>query len=163
MLEQRCRIPPSRAARIVDVMAELHRRRQRSNVFAGRHAFVTARDLFKWAGRLAAAESDAFDALAQEGYMLLGEGLRRAEEKACVHEVLRAVFKVSVDVGRLYAGGWGDDVAAMRAQSAKTAGKGQGVRAGGAGGGAGEADGAASFEGLVQTKSAKRLLRLVAR
>jgi midasin (ATPase involved in ribosome maturation) len=33
---------------MVTVMRELQRRRQRSNVFAGRHGFITPRDLFRW-------------------------------------------------------------------------------------------------------------------
>ena len=32
-------------------MRELQRRRQSTNVFAGKHGFITARDLFKWAER----------------------------------------------------------------------------------------------------------------
>lgn len=40
-------VAPSRSERIVGVMRELHRRRQRSDVFAGRHAFITPRDLFR--------------------------------------------------------------------------------------------------------------------
>jgi len=151
MIEKRCKIPPSRAERIVGVMRELHRRRQRSNVFAGRHAFVTPRDLFKWADRIAAAATDNYDLMAQEGYMLLAEGLRRKEEKECVQDVLQKVVKVSVDVPQLYSGGWDLDVNAML--SGRPARSGANVEA--AQGGA--------FDGLVHTKSAKRLLRLVAR
>jgi midasin (ATPase involved in ribosome maturation) len=46
-LTTRCGVPPSRSERIVAVMRELHRRRQKSDVFAGRHAFLTPRDLFR--------------------------------------------------------------------------------------------------------------------
>jgi len=153
MIEKRCKIPPSRAERIVGVMRELHRRRQRSNVFAGRHAFVTPRDLFKWADRIAAAATDQYDLMAQEGYMLLAEGLRSKEEKDCVLDVVQKVVKVSVDVPKLYAAGWAADVDSMLAARDE--------RHGGDVGGV-VATGSA-FEGLVQTKSAKRLLRLVAR
>lgn len=76
MIEKRCRIPPSRAERIVGVMRELHRRRQRSNVFAGRHAFVTPRDLFKWADRIAAAATDQYDLMAQEVGLYLASRFR---------------------------------------------------------------------------------------
>ena len=38
---------------MVDVMTDLHRRRQASAVFAGRHGFITPRDLFRWANRRA--------------------------------------------------------------------------------------------------------------
>jgi hypothetical protein len=44
----RCGVPPSRSERIVEVMRELHRRRQKSDVFAGKHAFLTPRDLFRY-------------------------------------------------------------------------------------------------------------------
>jgi len=151
MIEKRCKIPPSRAERIVGVMRELHRRRQRSNVFAGRHAFVTPRDLFKWADRIAAAATDSYDLMAQEGYMLLAEGLRRKEEKECVQDVLQKIVKVSVDIPTLYSGGWDLDVGAMLSGRPARASANTDVAQGGA------------FEGLVHTKSAKRLLRLVAR
>ena len=150
MIEKRCKIPPSRAEKIVAVMQELHRRRQRSNVFAGRHAFVTPRDLFKWADRLAAAASDSYDLMAQEGFMLLAEGLRRPEEKDAVQQVLQKIVKVTLDVPALYAGGWEVDVAAMLAGRPVPP-SGETLALGGA------------FQGLVHTKSAKRLLRLVAR
>jgi midasin (ATPase involved in ribosome maturation) len=150
MIEKRCKIPPSRAEKIVAVMQELHRRRQRSNVFAGRHAFVTPRDLFKWADRLAAAPSDCQKLMAQEGFMLLAEGLRRQEEKDAVQQVLQKIVKVTIDVPALYAGGWEDDVAAMLA-GRPAAPSGETLALGGA------------FSELVHTKSAKRLLRLVAR
>ena len=49
-----CAIAPSYAAKLVAVQRELQRRRAASNVFAGRHGFITPRDLFRWgfAGRL---------------------------------------------------------------------------------------------------------------
>lgn len=46
----RCSIAPSYAAKLVAVMRELQRRRASSNVFAGRHGFITPRDLFRCAG-----------------------------------------------------------------------------------------------------------------
>lgn len=47
ILHQRCGIAPSYASKLVAVMRELQRRRPRSNVFAGRHGFITPRDLFR--------------------------------------------------------------------------------------------------------------------
>jgi hypothetical protein len=44
----RCAIAPSYAAKLVAVQGELQRRRSASNVFAGRHGFITPRDLFRW-------------------------------------------------------------------------------------------------------------------
>ncbi len=66
-------------------------RRKLTYADACRHAFITPRDLFKWADRLAAAATDTYELMAQEGYMLLAEGLRRPEEKACVQDVLEKV------------------------------------------------------------------------
>jgi midasin len=47
----RCAIAPSYANKLVAVMRELQRRRQATNVFAGKHGFITPRDLFRWAER----------------------------------------------------------------------------------------------------------------
>ncbi|GBG67612.1 hypothetical protein CBR_g742 [Chara braunii] len=51
ILEKRCLIPPSYAAKMVEVMKDLQRHRQSSQVFAGKHGFITPRDLFRWAER----------------------------------------------------------------------------------------------------------------
>ena len=161
MIEKRCRIAPSRAERIVHVMQELHRRRQCSNIFAGRKAFVTPRDLFRWADRAAAAATDSYHDLACQGYMLLAEGLRRQEEKDCVLEVLQSAMKTSVHVPGLYAGGWADDLAAtaktMRRDGAAPPAADGDVAMAGTG------DDGGRFEGLVKTRSSMRLMRLVAR
>ena len=61
-------------------MQELQRRRQGSRVFAGKHGFITLRDLFRWAER----RSNGYEELAREGYMLLAERLRNPEEKLVV-------------------------------------------------------------------------------
>lgn len=37
--------------KMVDVMRDLQRHRQSSAVFAGKHGFITPRDLFRWADR----------------------------------------------------------------------------------------------------------------
>jgi hypothetical protein len=47
ILNKRCGIAPSYASKLVAVMRELQRRRQGSNVFAGKHGFITPRDLFR--------------------------------------------------------------------------------------------------------------------
>lgn len=51
ILEKRCALPPAWCKSIVQVMVQLQRRRQGSQVFAGRHGFITPRDLFRWAER----------------------------------------------------------------------------------------------------------------
>ena len=52
---------------------ELAKRRNRSNVFQGKHGFITPRDLLRWAGRNPRTSQE----LAEEGFMLLAERLRR--------------------------------------------------------------------------------------
>ena len=65
---------------------------QVSNVFAGKHGFITPRDLFKWAERGAIG----YEELAQNGYLLLGERLRTPEDRAVVQRVLEKQMKVQV-------------------------------------------------------------------
>ena len=68
------------------------RRAQGSNVFAGKHGFITPRDLFKWAGRGAVG----YQELAENGFLLLGERLRQPGERAEVQAVLEATMNVKV-------------------------------------------------------------------
>ncbi|KAK9849644.1 hypothetical protein WJX84_000969, partial [Apatococcus fuscideae] len=98
ILEQRCAIAPSYARKLVDVMQELQRRRQVSNMFAGKRGFITARDLFKWAERQPAGPQ----AFAEEGYLLLGERLRTHAEQADVQQALEATWRVKLDMPDLY-------------------------------------------------------------
>ena len=91
-LPPRCSVAPSYASKLVAVMRELQRRRQASNAFAGRHGFITPRDLFRWAERGAVGYIE----LAEHGAMLLGERLRSSAERLQVVEVLQRVMKVQV-------------------------------------------------------------------
>ena len=61
-------------------------------MFAGKHGYITPRDLFKWAGRGAVG----YQQLAESGYLLLAERLRSAPERAIVQEVLESVMRVKV-------------------------------------------------------------------
>jgi midasin len=92
ILEKRCLIAPSYAAKLVSVMRELQRRRAISNVFAGRHGFITPRDLFRWAGRGAIG----YQQLAEHGYAVLGERLRTDDERALVQQVLNKLLNAKV-------------------------------------------------------------------
>lgn len=98
ILEKRCAIAPSYAQRLVEVMKELQRRRQATNVFAGKGGFITPRDLFRWAERGAVG----YQQLAEDGFCILGERLRNDEERRVVQEVLEKVLKVSIDMEELY-------------------------------------------------------------
>ncbi|KAL8154412.1 hypothetical protein V2J09_012172 [Rumex salicifolius] len=87
ILYERCHIPKSYAKRMVAVMKDLQLRRQTSKAFAGKHGFITPRDLLRWAERfnkLGIADSG----LAVCGYHLLGERLRDDTEKKVVQEVI---------------------------------------------------------------------------
>lgn len=67
-------------------------------MFAGKHGFITPRDLFRWAERGAVG----YQALAEEGFMVLGERLRGAGERGVVAEVLQQQLKVKLDMEEVY-------------------------------------------------------------
>jgi midasin len=98
ILCQRCRIAPSYAHRIVSVFRELQKRRQHGRVFESKHGFATLRDLFRWAGR----DAVGYQELAENGYMLLAERTRRADDKAVVKEVIQTIMNVRIDDHALY-------------------------------------------------------------
>ena len=98
ILEKRSEIPRSFATKMITVMRELQRRRQMSNAFAGKHGYITARDLFRWAERPA----DGYAQLTENGYYVLAERLRNNAEKQTVLEVLSRTMKVPLDVSTLY-------------------------------------------------------------
>lgn len=98
ILERRCRIAPSYAQKIVAVFKKLSSTRQTSRVFDGKHAYVTLRDLFRWANRGAVGYLE----LAQDGYMILADKIRIPEEKKVVHEALESVMRVKLDVEAMY-------------------------------------------------------------
>ncbi|GAA5820590.1 hypothetical protein JCM11251_003065 [Rhodosporidiobolus azoricus] len=99
ILERRCRIAPSHAEKTVNVFLELQRRRQAGRVFEQKQAFATLRDLFRWGGR---GPVETIQQLAEDGYMLLAERARRADDKQTVKDVLEEVLKVKLDEKKLY-------------------------------------------------------------
>lgn len=92
ILERRCKIPPSYSKRMVDVMRQLQRRRSSTNALAGRHGFITPRDLFRWANRQAVG----YDELALNGIFVLGERLREKQEKQILEEIMATTLRVKV-------------------------------------------------------------------
>ena len=98
ILCQRCRIAPSYAQKIVRVFRELTKRRQSTRVFESKHGFATLRDLFRWAWR----DAVGYQQLAENGYMLLAERARRAEDKAVVKGIIEAEMNVRIDEKKLY-------------------------------------------------------------
>ncbi|KAG5541983.1 hypothetical protein RHGRI_021724 [Rhododendron griersonianum] len=101
ILEKRCKIPESYAKKMVEVMKELQFRRQSSKVFAGKHGFITPRDLFRWAERFRTF-GNSYEDLARDGYFLLAERLRDESEKIVVQEVLERQLRVKLTTESLY-------------------------------------------------------------
>ena len=89
---------PSDCKRIVTVYKELSRLRQSNRLFEQKDSFATLRDLFRWAMRGA----DNREQLAANGYMLLGERVRKADERQAVKEIIEKVMKVQIDPTILY-------------------------------------------------------------
>ncbi|KAI9030531.1 P-loop containing nucleoside triphosphate hydrolase protein [Hyaloraphidium curvatum] len=98
ILEQRCKLAPSYCKKLVNVFRELQDRRSSSRVFEGKDGYITLRDLFKWAMRGAVG----YQELAENGYMILAERVRAADEKAIVKQILERECRVKIDEQALY-------------------------------------------------------------
>jgi midasin len=103
ILHKRTKLPESRCKKIVDVYIELATLRQENRLFEHK-SFATLRDLFRWALR----ENDTIEQLAQNGYMLLGERVRKPEERSSLKSIIERVMskkgpKVTIDDDTLYA------------------------------------------------------------
>ncbi|ORX44311.1 P-loop containing nucleoside triphosphate hydrolase protein, partial [Piromyces finnis] len=98
ILEQRCQIPPSYCKKLVIVYKELQQVRQKTRMFEGRHSFITLRDLFRWAERHAMG----YQELAQDGFMILGERIRKESEKAVVKQIIEKAMKVKLVEEKIY-------------------------------------------------------------
>ncbi|CAI5741764.1 unnamed protein product [Peronospora destructor] len=84
ILQERSSLPSSYCGILIDIMRQLQLVRQQSSVFAGKSGFITTRDLLRWAERRPATKQ----ALAEEGYCLLAERLRKNDEKQVVKQIL---------------------------------------------------------------------------
>ncbi|KAK4479548.1 hypothetical protein RD792_015065 [Penstemon davidsonii] len=102
ILEKRCKIPGSYAKKMIDVMKELQLQRQSSKIFAGKHGFITPRDLFRWADRFRELEGNSYEDLARDGYYLMAERLRDDAEKTVVKEVLERKLRIKLSEDDLY-------------------------------------------------------------
>ncbi|KNC81071.1 hypothetical protein SARC_06594 [Sphaeroforma arctica JP610] len=98
ILAKRTQIAPSYCTKLVAILKDLQKRRQGTRLFAGKHGFITLRDLFRWAGR----DANGYDQLAEDGYMVLAEKCRRDEEKQIVKETIEKHLKVSLDPTAMY-------------------------------------------------------------
>ncbi|XP_062980947.1 midasin [Elgaria multicarinata webbii] len=98
ILHKGCQLPPSYCSKVVKVMLELQSYRRGSSVFAGKHGFITLRDLFRWAERYRLAEQtgedyDWLQHLANDGFMLLAGRVRKQEEVDVIQTVIEKHFK----------------------------------------------------------------------
>jgi midasin len=98
ILKERCQIAPSYGDKIVKVYKELSLLRQSTRLFESKNSFATLRDLFRWANR----DANGYQQLAEDGYMLLAERVRKDEEKLAVQQVLEKEMRVKIDVNALY-------------------------------------------------------------
>lgn len=98
ILRERSQIAPSFCTRIVSVYKELSILRQTTRLFEQRNSFATLRDLFRWALR----DADDREQLAANGFMLLAERVRNADERQSVKNVIEEVMKVKIDEDRMY-------------------------------------------------------------
>ena len=98
IINKRCGLAPRHCNIMIEVMKELQQVRQESQIFAGKHGFITTRDLLRWANRQPAMEKE----LAEHGFMLLGERLRRESEKETVRKVLEKHCKTTLDIDEMY-------------------------------------------------------------
>ncbi|XP_042318311.1 midasin isoform X2 [Sceloporus undulatus] len=98
ILHKGCDLPPSYCSKLVKVMLELQSYRRGSSVFAGKHGFITLRDLFRWGERYRLAEQaekdcDWLQHLANDGFMLLAGRVRKQEEVDVIQMVIEKHFK----------------------------------------------------------------------
>ncbi|ANB14893.1 AAA family ATPase midasin [Sugiyamaella lignohabitans] len=98
ILRDRCEIAPSYAKKIVDVYRQLSVERQSTRLFEQKNSFATLRDLFRWAQR----EAVGYEQLGLNGYILLGERVRKPEERLIVKKVIEKVMRIKLDIEKSY-------------------------------------------------------------
>lgn len=98
ILRERCQIAPSFCTRIVAVYRRLSLIRQKGRLFEQKNSFATLRDLFRWASR----DADDPQQLAINGFLLLAERARDADERLVVKQVIEEIMKVTIDEKQIY-------------------------------------------------------------
>lgn len=98
ILKRRYSMPEGFATKVVEIMTNLQVRRQNSQIFAGKHGFITPRDLFRWAER----KPSTYQELAEHGFLLLGERCRKEEERQIIKDVIESVTKTVICEEELY-------------------------------------------------------------
>ncbi|KAE9533494.1 hypothetical protein AGLY_009132 [Aphis glycines] len=106
ILFQRCEMPLSYAKKVISVMKDLQSTRKGSAAFAGKHGFITLRDLFRWGERYRLAkETENYNwnqHLVDEGFLVLASKVRKLEEEKTISHVLEKHFKCPVSLDRLF-------------------------------------------------------------
>ncbi|XP_050541449.1 midasin [Daktulosphaira vitifoliae] len=106
ILYKRCEMPPSYAKKVVFVMKDLQSNRKGSAAFAGKHGFITLRDLFRWGERYRLANAPENynwnQHLADEGFLVLASKVRKQEEEQIIIQTLEKHFKCSLSLDRLF-------------------------------------------------------------
>jgi len=102
ILARRSNLPESWCSLVVDVYKKLSTLRQEQRLFE-QNSFATLRDLFRWAFRSA----NSVEELADNGYMLLAEKVRKSEERDMVRQTIEKVMsrkgvKIVIDDDKLY-------------------------------------------------------------
>ncbi|XP_049392138.1 midasin isoform X1 [Solanum stenotomum] len=101
ILTNRCEIPESYSRKMIAVMKGLQLHRQSTKIFAGKHGFITPRDLFRWANRFREF-GKSYEDLARDGYYLMAERLRDNDEKKVVQAVLEQQLRVRLAEDDMY-------------------------------------------------------------
>ena len=98
ILRERSQIAPSFCTRIVAVYQKLTVLRQSGRLFEQSQSYATLRDLFRWALR----DADDREQLATNGFMLLGERVRKSDDRLDVKRIIEEAMKVRIDEASLY-------------------------------------------------------------
>lgn len=111
ILHKKCTIPLSYSKRMVSVLTTLQKCRCKSDIFAGKHGFITLRDLFRWGYRyMKFAKNldekirffDWNEFLANQGFMLLAGRVRQTEDVILIREILEKIFKCKISIEKLF-------------------------------------------------------------
>ncbi len=98
ILRERSQIAPSFCTKIVAVYRKLSILRQKSRLFEQKNSFATLRDLFRWALR----DANDREQLAVNGFLLLAERVRNAEERLAVKNIIEDVMRVTINEDQVY-------------------------------------------------------------
>ena len=98
ILRERSQIASSFCTRIVAVYRKLIVLRQSGRLFEQSQSYATLRDLFRWALR----KANDREQLATNGFMLLGERVRKSDDRLEVKRIIEEVMKVRIDEALLY-------------------------------------------------------------